>query len=755
MVVTHGATAPGPDRITLGYWAAAFLMGRAAAVPLFLPFGPAFLLALSATPPRRQTAAFLGAACGYATLGDFRLWAVCLGGLFLANLAARKLNGRLASTRWVVLGGVGGAISFLQAIGVGFSGSRAFSSAPAPGYLLAVAGAEAALGFGATVAFTLGIRAVDVFGADHRGPVMWPQGARVDKPGVRGTPSRAESLLGAVALAAAAIAGLRGLAVATLGIDLQSVAARGLVLASSCAGGAVGGAASGFLAGLLTGVGGFQVAERVAALGVSGLVAGTFGRAGTAAASAGFLGAAAVSGLLFVSPVEFGAVMRESVLAAALFLSLVYLGLGVSPLAYRRLRETAATREVPCDGRASPAPGGRDPAPEVLARGDGEVPGLEGFAALLAELAASVPPSEAEVEHAGEGDEHLATLIRCAAGFTCGGCASFAQCWGHGFFLTYKKVSNLLARAWAPCGMPRAGERAVLDELKASEMAWCKQPEVLRALLGGFLAAYYIHKYWGRKARDLRRAAGAQIRGLAAAAAELSRISTSQRSASSRRGFRPKLRYEVGVAEHPAKGEITGDRYLAREFGGGTLALMLADGMGTGAAAAREGEAVLSLMQKVLSWGLPLGDGGRLVNSLLSLRPAVDAFTALDVVTVDLETGISQFLKVGTPPTFLKRGKEVSIISGSSAPMGIVEDFQAPVVSKEILPGDVLVMVTDGVLGPPKAWGKDSEERVCQVLRGGPAATSAEEAERILKEARAHKNVVRTDDMTVMVTFFT
>ncbi len=150
------------------------------------------------------------------------------------------------------------------------------------------------------------------------------------------------------------------------------------------------------------------------------------------------------------------------------------------------------------------------------------------------------------------------------------------------------------------------------------------------------------------------------------------------------------------VAQTPRQGNTaTGDSYSAASDGNRAL-LSLCDGSGTGRGAARLSQATLSLLESHYRAGFDAEDGIASVNSFLASR-AGEEFSALDVVSVDLTTGDADIIKAGSPSTFLLRGDGMTRIDGSALPVGALETASYALAKKRLRPGDVIVLVSDGV----------------------------------------------------------
>jgi stage II sporulation protein E len=214
-----------------------------------------------------------------------------------------------------------------------------------------------------------------------------------------------------------------------------------------------------------------------------------------------------------------------------------------------------------------------------------------------------------------------------------------------------------------------------------------------------------------------------------------------------------KCRLALGVASAGKNGSlISGDNHAFFHLKGGRLALVLSDGMGVGPRAALESGITISLLGHLLESGFGQDLAIKTVNSLLVLRSPGESFATVDLAVVNVYTGQADFVKIGAVPTFVLRGQEVDLIKASSLPVGIVEDIEVATMNRKLQPGDMLVMITDGVLdayqGP-----EDREEWLAGILADVAHMAPQQMAELILKLAQTSAGgASRTpDDMTVLV----
>jgi stage II sporulation protein E len=208
---------------------------------------------------------------------------------------------------------------------------------------------------------------------------------------------------------------------------------------------------------------------------------------------------------------------------------------------------------------------------------------------------------------------------------------------------------------------------------------------------------------------------------------------------------------ETGVA-HAAMdgGFVSGDSYSTIELGFGKFALAISDGMGNGERAHYESKETLQLLKKILQSGIEEKVAIKSVNSILSLRTTDEIFSTLDLVMIDLQNANAKFLKIGSTPSFIKRGNKVIKIQASNLPIGILEEVEVDVVSEQLKAGDLLIMMSDGVFEGPKhvenydVWMK---RKIQELQTDNPQ----EIADLILEEVIRTRDGSIGDDMTIAV----
>lgn len=161
---------------------------------------------------------------------------------------------------------------------------------------------------------------------------------------------------------------------------------------------------------------------------------------------------------------------------------------------------------------------------------------------------------------------------------------------------------------------------------------------------------------------------------------------------------RPELTLEIGAAARSRSGEdVAGDSYLSRALPGGRHVLALSDGMGSGAGARQESHAALELMLESLSAGYTRAQALDVVNDLMLLCTGREMFATMDLCVCDLHTGETAFEKLGACASYVVRGGEVRTVGAQTLPLGVLPDVEAQSLRMSLEPGDVVVMMTDGV----------------------------------------------------------
>ena len=212
-----------------------------------------------------------------------------------------------------------------------------------------------------------------------------------------------------------------------------------------------------------------------------------------------------------------------------------------------------------------------------------------------------------------------------------------------------------------------------------------------------------------------------------------------------------KFKTITGVARCSKEGEIVcGDNYSFLKLDSGEMVMTLADGMGSGSDACLESTSAVELMESFLEAGVGEKTAIRLINSIFVLQSEEERLTTLDMVIINLYTGICDFIKMGAATAFIKREDRVEMITSASLPMGIFSKADYEDVSKKLYDGDMVILLSDGVLEAAPMVHK--ERYIIELLSNLKTTNPTEIANTLLQHAIVNSGGNIVDDMTVLVT---
>ncbi len=211
--------------------------------------------------------------------------------------------------------------------------------------------------------------------------------------------------------------------------------------------------------------------------------------------------------------------------------------------------------------------------------------------------------------------------------------------------------------------------------------------------------------------------------------------------------FKKKPRFDAafGVASRPKEGErASGDTHSILKIDERRFIVALSDGMGSGEAAHDVSDETLSLLESFYKAKMPSETVLGTVNSLIAFS-SEETFSCLDLAAVNLDTGIADVVKIGSPVGFVLSGETLQVLEGESLPMGALEAVHPAVLRVELKEDDFLVFMSDGIT---TAFGSSSE--LCAYLARMHPLNPQSFAEEILKDALSRYGGAAEDDMTVV-----
>jgi serine/threonine protein phosphatase PrpC len=181
-----------------------------------------------------------------------------------------------------------------------------------------------------------------------------------------------------------------------------------------------------------------------------------------------------------------------------------------------------------------------------------------------------------------------------------------------------------------------------------------------------------------------------------------------------------------------------GDKYYA----------VLCDGIGSGEEAYNESNGTVDMLSKFLYTDFTEEQIIRTLNSLLMLKLGDERYVTLDLSIIDYGCKEIRMYKAGAAPTYILSGGTVERIVGKSLPIGILDDFECNVYRRVIRKGDIIIMISDGIIDSVNMDEKKSLDKYFELIMNKDPQTIANS---ILSYAlRGQDRII--DDMTVLVT---
>ncbi|BDR73955.1 stage II sporulation protein E [Clostridium tetani] len=195
----------------------------------------------------------------------------------------------------------------------------------------------------------------------------------------------------------------------------------------------------------------------------------------------------------------------------------------------------------------------------------------------------------------------------------------------------------------------------------------------------------------------------------------------------------------------------SGDSYTYGKLKDGKYITVISDGMGSGPEAGQESNAAVNLIEKFAKIGFDRINAINMVNSLMTINFSEnEKFSTVDLSDINLYTGEVDFMKVGAVPSFIKSNGKVEVISSKTLPIGVLDKVDVDLVKKDIDNGDIIVMLSDGVLDYD-----DTEIGKVDWIVKYLEETNMNKPEDICKDIMEKAKLLRKgkvkDDMTVVV----
>ncbi len=154
----------------------------------------------------------------------------------------------------------------------------------------------------------------------------------------------------------------------------------------------------------------------------------------------------------------------------------------------------------------------------------------------------------------------------------------------------------------------------------------------------------------------------------------------------------------TGGASIKKDGEkVCGDSFTSMNLPDGTYIAAISDGMGSGEAASKESHKTIELIKSFIRCGFDVMHTVKIINSALMMTGKEDMFSTIDLCSINMHSGMADFIKIGGAATYIKRGKNIEKVTSSSLPAGISSDINPKRFSRQLEDDTVIVMVSDGI----------------------------------------------------------
>ena len=159
---------------------------------------------------------------------------------------------------------------------------------------------------------------------------------------------------------------------------------------------------------------------------------------------------------------------------------------------------------------------------------------------------------------------------------------------------------------------------------------------------------------------------------------------------------KPRFDVVFSVSSCPKdKNGVSGDTHSFVKIDSHRFLMAVCDGMGSGAKAREFSSSTISLIENFykadFNHKLVLSS----VNNFLSLS-SEEIYSAVDIAVVDLENGLCDIIKIGSPTSYIKTKDSVLRVEGSSLPIGVLEEMKPTVMTYSLKGGETVVLTSDG-----------------------------------------------------------
>ena len=338
--------------------------------------------------------------------------------------------------------------------------------------------------------------------------------------------------------------------------------------------------------------------------------------------------------------------------------------------------------------------------------------------------------------------DEIGSFIKTLNENTCKRCKNYDMCWKQNYHKMYEQTFNAIEIL------------QVRGEIKHAdlEMSICQNKELFAEGLNLSYEIYKVNREWQEKIKEQRIQMAMQLKEVSK---ELNKVKENISSSMIVTEEEEEIEtepytLEFGIARTKKHNStISGDSNTIIKLKDGKILVAISDGMGSGDVAARNSKKVVLNLEKLLNTGFEEDRAVKLINSYMLVGKDSDNFATIDAMVFDPLLGLTEFIKIGACPTFIcnKKGQVITVDS-NNLPVGMIGDIEIETKTKLLKRGDVIVMVTDGVLD---ANYDKKEQAIVDLLKAVKTTSAQRLADIMLQESIDSNFGMPKDDMTIIV----
>ncbi|MFD4715974.1 PP2C family protein-serine/threonine phosphatase [Streptomyces sp. NPDC058430] len=208
--------------------------------------------------------------------------------------------------------------------------------------------------------------------------------------------------------------------------------------------------------------------------------------------------------------------------------------------------------------------------------------------------------------------------------------------------------------------------------------------------------------------------------------------------------------YAVGGQLEPAY-DIHGDNFDWATTAD-TLTLTITNGMGEGIHASLLTNLAVNALRNARRAGIGIADQAALADQALYAQYQGAQYVSTLLLFFEIATGRVQVVDAGSPQLWRQRERTVErVVFEAQQPLGMFDETLYEAQEFQVLPGDRLVFVSDGVYGAKSGAGEAYEERaLARAIQAVSFLPAAAVPRAVLEELRAYRDADPDDDALVV-----